>query len=123
MTHRCFQRTQVPIKQVRILKNEVNLGQDLLHHEVFPGIEAKKMSGYQSIELFRRNLDEEVEFVTVRFDVSRGGATENIIVMDSTNECFEKAAVKSIEGWRYSPETGQTATRKGLEQTIHFQME
>ena len=28
--------------------------QNLLHNEVFPGIEAKKIPGYQSIELLRR---------------------------------------------------------------------
>jgi len=39
--------------------------QDLLHNEVFPGIEAKKIPGYQSIELLRRDLGEEVEFVTI----------------------------------------------------------
>ena len=39
--------------------------QNLLHTEVFPGIEAKKIHGYQSIELFRRDLSDEVEFVTI----------------------------------------------------------
>ena len=39
--------------------------QDLLHHEVFPGIEAKDIEGYRSVELIRRDLDDEVEFVTI----------------------------------------------------------
>ncbi len=39
--------------------------QHLLHHEVFPGIEAKNIPGYQSIELLRRDVDDEVEFVTI----------------------------------------------------------
>ena len=39
--------------------------QNLLYIEVFPGIEAKKIPGYQSIEVFRRDLGEEVEFVTI----------------------------------------------------------
>ena len=39
--------------------------QNLLHTEVFPGIEAKKILGYQSIELLRRDLEDEVEFVTI----------------------------------------------------------
>jgi hypothetical protein len=39
--------------------------QELLHHEVFPGIEAKAKGGYQGIELFRRDLGEEVEFITI----------------------------------------------------------
>ena len=39
--------------------------QDLLHNEVFPGIEAKNIPGYRSIELMRRDLSDEVEFVTI----------------------------------------------------------
>ena len=39
--------------------------QELLHREIFPGIEAKEIEGYQSVELFRKDLGEEVEFVTV----------------------------------------------------------
>jgi len=39
--------------------------QNLLHNEVFPGIEAKKIPGYQSIELLRRDLGDEVEFATI----------------------------------------------------------
>jgi len=37
----------------------------LLHDEIFPGIEAKKIPGYLSIELLRRDHDDEVEFVTI----------------------------------------------------------
>jgi heme-degrading monooxygenase HmoA len=38
---------------------------DLLHKEIFPGIEAKEIEGYLSVELFRRDLEAEVEFVTI----------------------------------------------------------
>ena len=37
----------------------------LLHEEIFPGIAAKGVAGYQGIQLLRRPLEEEVEFVTV----------------------------------------------------------
>lgn len=37
----------------------------LLDSFVFPGIEAKKILGYRSIELMRRDLGEEVQFTTV----------------------------------------------------------
>lgn len=37
----------------------------LLRTEIFPGILAKKIPGFQRIELYRRMLDGEVEFVTV----------------------------------------------------------
>ena len=39
--------------------------QDLLHNTIFPGIEAKQIPGYMSIELLRRDQDEEVEFITI----------------------------------------------------------
>ena len=39
--------------------------QALLHNEIFPGIEAKDISGYQSIELLRFEVGDEVEFVTI----------------------------------------------------------
>lgn len=39
--------------------------QELLHKEIFPGIEAKNVDGYRSVELFRRELKDEVEFVTI----------------------------------------------------------
>jgi antibiotic biosynthesis monooxygenase (ABM) superfamily enzyme len=37
----------------------------LLETEVFPGIEAKNIPGYRSIELYRRDFGAEVEFTTV----------------------------------------------------------
>jgi hypothetical protein len=39
--------------------------QALLHREVFPGIEAKGIKGYLGIRLLRRDLPDEVEFVTI----------------------------------------------------------
>lgn len=41
----------------------------LLKSEIFHGIEGKAMSGFRGIELLRRRLGDEVEFVTMmRFD-------------------------------------------------------
>ena len=43
--------------------------ESLLKTEVFPGIAKKNVSGYHSIELLRRELTGEVEFITqMRFD-------------------------------------------------------
>ncbi len=39
--------------------------ENLLKSEIFPGIAAKKVAGYQSIQLFRRPLENEVEFITI----------------------------------------------------------
>lgn len=37
----------------------------LLKEEIFPGIAAKKIAGYRGIQLFRRPLDNEIEFITI----------------------------------------------------------
>jgi antibiotic biosynthesis monooxygenase (ABM) superfamily enzyme len=39
--------------------------ENLLRKEIFPGIASKNVAGYQGIQLFRRPLNEEVEFITI----------------------------------------------------------
>ena len=39
--------------------------ENLLKTEIFPGIADKNVPGYRSIQLFRRPLKDEVEFVTI----------------------------------------------------------
>jgi len=39
--------------------------ENLLNTQVFPGILAKNVTGFLGLELFRRNLGAEVEFVTM----------------------------------------------------------
>ena len=72
--------------------------QQLLHDEVFPGIEAKNIPGYQSIELFRRDLENEVEFVTIMtFD-----SLQNVIDFQGENykRCYvPDAAQKVLKRW------------------------
>jgi len=45
-------------------KENADVYQNLLHNEIFPGIEKKNIPGYQSIELLKRILEDEVEFIT-----------------------------------------------------------
>jgi antibiotic biosynthesis monooxygenase (ABM) superfamily enzyme len=43
--------------------------EDMLRNEIFPSIAARNISGYHGAELFIREYDNEVEFVTLlRFD-------------------------------------------------------
>jgi hypothetical protein len=37
----------------------------LLKSEIFPGIHSRAIRGYRGIQLLRRDLDEEVEFITI----------------------------------------------------------
>jgi hypothetical protein len=44
--------------------------ESLLKTEIFPGILARKISGFQRIDLLRREHDSEVEFITVMWFTS-----------------------------------------------------
>ncbi len=39
--------------------------ESLLKSEIFLGIQNRQIPGYRGIHLFRRNLDDEVEFITI----------------------------------------------------------
>ena len=50
--------------------------ESLLKSEIFVGIKNRRIAGYRGIQLFRRNLGDEVEFVTVMwFDSLEGVRT------------------------------------------------
>ena len=72
--------------------------QELLHKEVFPGIESKEIEGYRCLELFRRDLDDEVEFMTIlTFD-----ALQDVIDFqgkDYTRSYVPEAAQKLLKRW------------------------
>lgn len=42
-----------------------NTYEDLLKEEIFVGIHDRNIQGFQEIQLFRRNLGDEVEFITI----------------------------------------------------------
>jgi heme-degrading monooxygenase HmoA len=44
--------------------------EQLLKEEIFPAIAAKKVIGYKGIQLFRRSLDSEIEFITIMWFAS-----------------------------------------------------
>ena len=67
---------------------------NLLHNEIFPGIEAKKIPGYRSIELFRLDQGDKVEFVTIMtFD-----SLQNVIDFQGEDytRCYVPDAAKSV---------------------------
>ena len=75
-----------------------DLYQKLLHDDVFPGIEAKAIPGYRSIELFRRNLTDEAEFITIM----TFNTLQNVIDFqgpDYTRGYVPEAAQKLLKRW------------------------
>ena len=61
--------------------------ENLLKTEIFPGIASKNVSGYRGIQLFRRTLDREIEFITIMWFESWDA------VKQFAGEDFEKAYV------------------------------
>jgi len=59
----------------------------LLKAEILPGIQGRKIPGYRGIDLLRRNLEWEVEFVTVMWFDSYDA------VRDFAGDDYEKAVV------------------------------
>ena len=70
----------------------------LLDTVVFPGIEAKRIPGYRTIELLRRTVGDEVEFTTVMsFD-----SLENVIAFQGADyeaAYVPDAARKILKRW------------------------
>ena len=65
------------------------------------------------------------ERVSLRFDVTPDGQTTNIEVIDSTNSCFNRAAARSVERWKYQPKIvdNEAQPRRGVQTVIVFQLE
>lgn len=65
-----------------------------------------------------------VEYVVVQFDVTPEGAVVNPRVVNSSNSCFERAAMQSVSRWKYQPkvEGGQPKPRFGVQTQITFQL-
>jgi antibiotic biosynthesis monooxygenase (ABM) superfamily enzyme len=79
----------------------------LLHTVVFPGIEAKRIPGYRSIELLRRTVGEEVQFTTVmEFD-----SLDNVIAFQGDD--YETA---------YVPQEARKLLKRWDERSTHHEV-
>ena len=79
----------------------------LLQESVFPGIEAKTIPGYRGIELLRRDLGDEVEFITVMTFDSLTSVTA------FQGEDYERA---------YVPEEARKVLRRWDERSAHYEL-
>ncbi len=66
----------------------------------------------------------ESENVVLQFDVTPDGQTTNIQVIDTTNSCFNGAAVRSVQRWKYQPKIvdNQAQWRRGVVTQITFNL-
>lgn len=67
----------------------------------------------------------DLETVVVEFDVTPEGSVINVRVVDSTNACFNRAAMRAVERWRYQPRVVDNVAqpRFGVRTAIDFGME
>ncbi len=87
--------------------DDADVYEALLKQEIFEGIEGKALPGFRGIELLRRPLGEEVEFVTImRFD-----AIENVKAF--TGEDYETA---------YVPEAARKVLKRFDARSQHYEL-
>lgn len=58
------------------------------------------------------------ETVSLRFDVNPKGAVRNVVVIETTNACFNKVSIEALEQWAYQP---RSSWRRGVETLLTFQ--
>lgn len=65
----------------------------------------------------------EVAKVDIEFDVTAKGEVVNVRVIDSTDRCYEEAAVKAASQWRYEPKLvdGKAVPRYGVRTTLVYE--
>ena len=81
--------------------------ENLLRTEIFPGIAAKNIPGYRSIELLRRDLGGEIEFITMmRFDSLQS-------VKDFVGEDYEQS---------YVPEKARAVLARFDQRSLHYEL-
>lgn len=81
--------------------------QNILQNEVIPGIEAKKIEGLRKFEIFKIDLDQEVEFLTIiTFD-----SLQDVISFQGTD--YQKA---------YIPDAAKKVLKRWDEEIPHYQL-
>jgi len=67
----------------------------------------------------------DLESVSVEFDVTPEGTVVNPRVLNSTNSCFNRAAMRAVERWRYNPKIVDNVAepRLGVRTVIDFQLD
>lgn len=65
------------------------------------------------------------EAVLLEFDVNAEGDTENIVIVDSSLDCLNSAALASVKKWKYEPrrdKAGQPLLRRSVQTQITFEL-
>ncbi len=67
---------------------------------------------------------EDSESVTVEFDVTPEGQTTNVQIVDSSNSCLNRPAIRSVEKWKYQPKIvdNEAQWRRGVQTVVRFEL-
>ena len=88
-------------------KENADKYQNILHKEVLPSIEAKKIPGYKKIEVLRIDLEDEVEFITIMTFES----LQN--VKDFQGEDYKKC---------YVPDAARQVLKRWDQESVHYDL-
>ena len=73
---------------------------------------------------FEQCLDDggETHRVRLLFDINPAGRTANIDVINSTDDCFNRYAIRALRQWRYNPKVvlGEPVWQCGCQTTVIF---
>ena len=87
--------------------DQANAYETLLTTEIFPGILAKRIPGFLHIELLRRELERETEFVTIMWFTSQAAVT---------------AFVGEDHGAAYVPASARQVLARFDERSAHYEV-
>jgi len=64
-------------------------------------------------------------YVIVQFDVRADGTVENAVVLESSNQVFERSALKAASRFRFKPRVvdGVALSTRGVRNLFRFEME
>lgn len=64
------------------------------------------------------------ERVSLEFDVDPAGNVVNVEVIDTTDRCYNRYAIRAAERWKYQPKIvkGEAVPRRGVRTVIQFQV-
>lgn len=70
-------------------------------------------------------VEGQVERVIVVYTVNRDGRTKDARVRETTNACFNEAAIAAVRAWEFTPRKvdGRTADQEDVETTLTFTLE
>lgn len=64
------------------------------------------------------------EVILIEFDVTPEGTVTNVKVIESSNSCFNREAVRAAERWKYQPKIVENVPqwRRGVQTTFRFKL-